>query len=472
MCSPSARPHVGIIATAKTGYTIVEICSEERIVRVRERVTAEAVACQLASNPPADPLFYVPSKAEEMSNKQDVSFLPSRSDLANVGPGSRFSVKKLPPSLYLPDPVEGISSVQRAKDCILSNLLKDTDAYNLDDDITDDSILKTESRKLRLDDFTLVVSPAFSDDNYSLAQPLHLETATQLGLMSDPSIPSLVECLVSDAAPAHTHRFLRRWLLTPPPANVSEAMAQLIYNLKVDNRALINLRVPPIGKVLSLVRAGQASDTDEFFLPRDRNGKILSNRYTTTKVQDALSNYVEACEDASRAVKAALTQLSHRMCEGHLPVRYRCTMSSIYFLFSFFIYILQLIPTFVRVFVYVIHKKAVTQAAHTNLILSTAANHNVLALRLESDLKQAIGASPPNTLDTDRHRMVDIPLTATSHNDPATLQRILDPSAPVPVTTTPPHAQSPPVTPATERKNDDHSVATIVMAQRDRLRAV
>jgi len=96
---------------------------------------------------------------------------------------------------------------------------------------------------------------------------------------------------------------------------------------------------------------------------------------------------------------------------------------------------------------------------------------DALALRLESDLEQAIGASPPNTLDTDRQRMVDIPLTTTAHNDPATLQRILDPSAPVPVTTTPPHAQSPPVTSATERKNDDHSVATIVMAQRDRLRA-
>ena len=97
---------------------------------------------------------------------------------------------------------------------------------------------------------------------------------------------------------------------------------------------------------------------------------------------------------------------------------------------------------------------------------------DALALRLESDIEQAIGASHPNTLDTNRHRILDKPLTDTSHNDPATLQRILDPSAPVPVTTTPLHAQSPPVTPATERKNDDHSVATIVMAQRDRLRAV
>jgi len=90
---------------------------------------------------------------------------------------------------------------------------------------------------------------------------------------------------------------------------------------------------------------------------------------------------------------------------------------------------------------------------------------DALALRLEADLEKAIVA--PNTLfegriSSDVHESLH-----SVSNDPATLQRILDPSAPLPVTIAP---ASPPANSVAERNNDDHSVATIVMAQRDRLR--
>ena len=77
---------------------------------------------------------------------------------------------------------------------------------------------------------------------------------------------------------------------------------------------------------------------DYYYHPRDRNGKILRNRFTTKKVELALSSYIEACEEATLAVTAVLTKLSNTLCEtGHLP--------------------------------------SITQAAHTNLIVSTASNH-------------------------------------------------------------------------------------------------
>jgi len=91
---------------------------------------------------------------------------------------------------------------------------------------------------------------------------------------------------------------------------------------------------------------------------------------------------------------------------------------------------------------------------------------DALALRLEADLEKAIVASP-NILEGRMSSDSHVPINAASH-DPATLQRILDPSAPVPVTPAP---ASPTANSTTERNNDDHSVATIVMAQRDRLRA-
>jgi homeobox protein cut-like len=89
-----------------------------------------------------------------------------------------------------------------------------------------------------------------------------------------------------------------------------------------------------------------------------------------------------------------------------------------------------------------------------------------LALRLESDLAKAI-SSPSPTVPS-REGSVTI-----AKSDPSTLEKILDPSSSkgdIPII----HAEavvSSVSDSATEKRNDDHSVATIVMAQRDRLRA-
>ena len=89
---------------------------------------------------------------------------------------------------------------------------------------------------------------------------------------------------------------------------------------------------------------------------------------------------------------------------------------------------------------------------------------NTLVARLESDLEMAI--SVPSTSTVEVKKSNDMLLNTTS--DPSTLQHILDPStpAPTPVSTANSTSNS-----TVEKMNDDHSVATIVMAQRDRLRA-
>mmetsp|Transcript_8180 Transcript_8180/g.15395 ORF Transcript_8180/g.15395 Transcript_8180/m.15395 type:complete len:1426 (-) Transcript_8180:2488-6765(-) len=498
--TPSARPYIGVINSA-SGYAIVEVSLEERTVRVTERVTAEAVACRLASYPPADPLFYVPSMAEESMGgieKKALPFLPSRWDTDRDGPGSINRISVLAPSVCMPVPKEGISDIQRFKQCIVSALLK-----------TVESEAGTRGKELSHDDFTIVSFDVSQRFGVTYTNPLYAETASQLGLMGDPTIPPLVKYLVPDTAPNPTRRFLRRWLLTPPPPTVASSMSNLVGYLKEESPAMPNFEIPPIGKVLSLIRAGQASaeifrevlvslystvnviemclqdergeemilslinilryesgidaspdnlrnrcldaaqvieevvntfdiiygqlsygdeisdhaneivppafferneapwrgrikpeasleaydrvqkaagsllkavatefwgativenmdtakevrspivqdifnnmihlksvpawtdDKERYYHPRDRNGKLLRNRYTTQAVEDATSSYIEACEFATLSVGRVLTQLSETLCEtGHLP--------------------------------------AITQAAHTNLILATASQH-------------------------------------------------------------------------------------------------
>ena len=285
--SPTARPHVGIISEA-SGYTIVEVSSEERTVRVSERRTAEAVSCALAAYPPADPLFYVPSPSEETAASSSVSsslerlpFLPSRSDPSNVGPGSRYRVKVLPSAL-LEDPSSSLSEVDRAKKYIVNALLQISDEVEAD------------QSRLTHEDFVVVESSAaesLSENARCKLSPLYAETATQLGLMTDPTIPNLISYLLPDSAPAPTRRFLRRWLLTPPPPHVADAMAVLVRALKEDGMALPPLAVPPLGKVLSLIRAGQAS--------AQVYREILSAMDATVAVLDAYGSNPKHCDQIS-----------------------------------------------------------------------------------------------------------------------------------------------------------------------------
>jgi predicted GIY-YIG superfamily endonuclease len=248
--TPSARPYMGVVHSA-SGYAIVEVALEERTVRVTERVTAEAVACRLASYPPADPLFYIPSMAEEsmgMMEKKTFPFLPSRWDTDRDGPGAVHRISVLAPSVYMPTPREGVSDIQRFKQCVVSALLK-----------TVESEAGTAGKKLSHDDFTIVSLDITQHSGVTYTNPLYVETASQLGLMGDPTIPPLVKYLVPDTAPNPTRRFLRRWLLTPPPPTVASSMSNLVGYLKEESPAMPNFEIPPIGKVLSLIRAGQAS---------------------------------------------------------------------------------------------------------------------------------------------------------------------------------------------------------------------
>jgi len=278
------RSYVGVIEE-KAGYTLVEVSAEERTAAVSERLTSEAVSCRLVAYPPADPLFFAPFSADTtggMKRRLDrLPFLPWRQSshsVVHVGSlsspmGRKVRVKMLPSSLVV-SPAPGLSDVERAKQTIVSAFLR------LEDDsfarATNDSAncgekgnslppKKRERKRVSHDDFVTITQSSIKNNNQQASNtsaiPLHLETATQLGLMMDPSIPSLISSVLPDSAPTSCRRFLRRWLLIPPPPSIADAMSRLVRHLKDEsNRALPSMNAPPLtGKVTSLIRAGQAS---------------------------------------------------------------------------------------------------------------------------------------------------------------------------------------------------------------------
>ncbi|KAL9189452.1 hypothetical protein ACHAXT_009127 [Thalassiosira profunda] len=93
---------------------------------------------------------------------------------------------------------------------------------------------------------------------------------------------------------------------------------------------------------------------------------------------------------------------------------------------------------------------------------------NALVASLENDLQLAVAT--PRKAPAVSRAASDVPYGAANPPDPNTLQNILDPEAP-PVSNPLPSKATPSPAADSDKARDDHSVATIVMAQRDRLRA-
>jgi MutS domain V/MutS domain I len=297
---PPSRPCVGVIHTA-AGYNMVEVSLEERSVQYSERLTAEAVACRLAAYPPADPLLYIPTPFEqkESSSKGTTpmpSFLPhprirmratttlDRSDSGIVESylgGFRVRTQVILPDL-VPTLEVGRSDADRYVNAIVEKFL---DINERQHESEEKEIDGTDLHRRQLnkrdsaDDFTVSMTSTSTN-------PLYVETATQLGLMNDKTIPSLIQYVLDDAAPSPTRRFLQRYLLIPPPPDVARSMSRLVGALMSPDQAgsLPPLTVPNLGKLLSLVRAGQAG--------ANVYGELLQSLATTAYIlQENDGNY-------------------------------------------------------------------------------------------------------------------------------------------------------------------------------------
>ena len=96
-----------------------------------------------------------------------------------------------------------------------------------------------------------------------------------------------------------------------------------------------------------------------------------------------------------------------------------------------------------------------------------------LVASLENDLQRAIAAPPSSGSLSRKNSRSGVPSLATHSEEEqaSALNSLLDPDAPQPAPSAKTAPAPAPSMSASEKVDDDHSVATIVMAQRDRLRA-
>jgi hypothetical protein len=319
---PPSRPCVGIVHTA-AGYHFVEVSLEAQSIQYSERLTPEAVACRLAAYPPADPLLYIPTVTEYDEQIQgggiyNFPFLPQRStyNTNEDRGGYRLQPKVLSPHLVR----DATSDADRYIPTIVETLLQLNERRQETSSASSSS--SYPQRPTTMDDFTITTTTSSG----ITTNPLYVETANQLGLLKDPTIPSLISNVLDDAAPALARRFLQRYLLIPPPPNVAQAMSQVVDSLLQNHYALPPLTVPPIGKVLSLIRVGQASATiygdllqslsttlwllqqEKDLLPVDALLVLCQHESGLTAERDSL---LERCQQATEAMEAVISPVHH-----------------------------------------------------------------------------------------------------------------------------------------------------------------
>lgn len=90
-------------------------------------------------------------------------------------------------------------------------------------------------------------------------RPIYLSTATQIGLLPNPNVPDLISYLLVSQSSAHSQRFLRRWLLTPPPYRLAQEMQRLCYSLSVARAGIPICRPIPVGKLVSMMGMRQCN---------------------------------------------------------------------------------------------------------------------------------------------------------------------------------------------------------------------
>ncbi|CEL93038.1 unnamed protein product [Vitrella brassicaformis CCMP3155] len=198
-----SRPYVALMGTA-SGYSMCEIFIEEKFVRVADRLTQEAARVKVETAGAVEPIYM-----------QDVS------ELLPFLPDYRITFKGHPTASHFHT-----------------------------------AVLRDVCKNLQINPAEFQVVTGTDEDR---PRPLYTSTVTQIGLIKTSSIPDLVLSLLPDNHAAHSNRFLRRWILSPPPYRLADSMRDLCTALSRLPCGLPPLRPVPIGKLVSLISARECN---------------------------------------------------------------------------------------------------------------------------------------------------------------------------------------------------------------------
>lgn len=293
------RPAVGILKTAASGYLLCQIYLDEQCMTVSERLTQEAVHSILAHTGAIDPIYI---QLEDTSS-------PSRSVGSSGGGGNDLSFLLNHPTVRM--------SGYGEKDFPYQVLQKIC------------SLLEIENPLQSFRIFNQVYTTT------QRSRPIYTSTALQIGLLPNDNVPNLIPCLLPRSSSSSTSssssssmssslgldgsssytssssfysissKFLRKWIINPPPHHIADAMQSLCLALSNSKESIPPFQPISVGKVTSLLTAKQGNVA----LFRDilKNTKSLSTLLHHSNLNDNTNDEITVIKQQNKKGKKRLS---------------------------------------------------------------------------------------------------------------------------------------------------------------------
>ena len=211
------RPFVGIHGTVSNGYNLVEIRVDEQCVTQYSRLSEQAIMSLLSTNGYVEPIY-----------------LQNAASLRPYLLGSRLQSADI-------QTLDGYS--ERDFAAIVLKRVGEASGFS--------------------DQHLANFRPSAQSDNSGRPRFIYPNTATQIGLSQlNPNVPSLVKSLLPPSHYAHSARFLKKWLSTPPPRLMADEMRNLcsiLSDSELNATLPSNCRPFLIGKAIQLLNTGQCN---------------------------------------------------------------------------------------------------------------------------------------------------------------------------------------------------------------------
>jgi len=207
------KPFIGIHGTVSNGYNVCEIRLDEQSVVQHSRLSEDAVMSLLASSGFAEPVFV-----------QNADSLGRLLSLSSRSAGSLEVLHDYKD--------QDFHHIVLRKVCLANG------------------VSETELSKFRCRACSAPDRPAY----------IYPGTASQIGLHANPNVPDLIKSILPSSHPAHSARFLRKWLCMPPPQHMADHMQSLCRVLHDAHVSLPSSCRPfQVGKAIQLLHTGQCN---------------------------------------------------------------------------------------------------------------------------------------------------------------------------------------------------------------------
>jgi hypothetical protein len=139
---------------------------------------------------------------------------------------------------------------------------------------------------------------------------VYTSTALQIGLMQNENVPNLIPFLLPRVHNTYCARFLRRWIVNPPPYQIAQQMQKLCFKLSTIQVSLPQFSPISLGKIVSLLDAKEGNR--QLFIKIAENVRSLNEMILNSNPEiNQFVPHMESLTSFESGIEFNRNQISH-----------------------------------------------------------------------------------------------------------------------------------------------------------------